>query len=120
MNDGLRQTRVFPPHLHERDEIEVPDAVVILSCQTFVRSLFDPVALSPSTQIAPAHGDQMFVLGQARFRYVPCCTYPKVMRLRMPLYLMPVLWLSVLPRQRTRVLRAARIFKRHVSVVYYE
>lgn len=66
MTKILRQTRVSPPHLHKRDKIDVPNAVVgILSCQTFVRSRSDPVALSPSTQIAPAHGEeQMFVLAR--------------------------------------------------------
>jgi hypothetical protein len=56
----------------KRDKINVPNAVVILSCQTFVKSRSDPVALSPSAQIALAHGEeQMFVLSQARFMFVP-------------------------------------------------
>lgn len=51
---------------------EVPNAVVILSCQPFVKSRSDPVALSLSAQIALAHGEeQMFVLSQARFMFVP-------------------------------------------------
>lgn len=54
-------------HELERNEMEVIDAVVILSCQTFVRSRLDLVAFS-STQIAPEHIEgQMFFLSQARF-----------------------------------------------------
>jgi hypothetical protein len=44
----------------KRDKIEpeVPNTVIILSCQPFVKSRSDPVALSLSAQIALAHGEE--------------------------------------------------------------